>query len=112
LIKPIHKRSFSCYSSEEFRQSLSGVECRNVLVTGIETHVCVYQTVRDLHRHGYQIQVAVDAVSSRTQANKNIALDRIRSEGITLTSTEMVLCEWLSGADHPKFREIMANIKR
>ena len=112
LIKPIAKTDFSCYACPEFKQALNNTGCSKVLIIGIETHVCVYQTVRDLHCHGYEVQVAVDAVSSRTQANKDVALGRMRTDGITLTSAEMVLCEWLKGADHPKFREIMANIKR
>ena len=112
MIKPIIKRSFSCYGSEEFKKALKNINRRQILITGIETQVCVYQTARDLPRHGYNVQVIADAVSSRTQANKDIALARMRDEGITLTSAEMALCEWLGGADHPKFREVMANIKR
>ena len=112
LIKPIVKRSFSCYSCPEFKQALKNSGRGQVLVTGIETQVCIYQTVHDLHGHGYEVQVIVDAVSSRTQANKAIAIERMRDEGVTLTSAEMALCEWLGGADHPKFREVMAHIKR
>ncbi len=112
LVKPIAKKSFSCYANAEFKKALKKHGRRQILVTGIETQVCVYQTAHDLHQHGYEIHVVRDAVSSRTEANKNIALERMRQEGITLTSAEMALCEWLGGAEHPQFREIMANIKR
>ena len=54
MIKPIHKRSFSCYGCPEYVEHLKKINRRQILVTGIETHVCVYQTVRDLHRHGYR----------------------------------------------------------
>ena len=112
LVKPIVKRSFSCYASAEFREALKKTGRGQVLVTGIETHVCVYQTARDLHRHGYHVQVAADAVSSRTQPNKDLAIARMREEGLVITSAEMALCEWLGSADHPRFKETMINIKR
>ena len=112
LVKPIAKRSFSAYPCPEFKDALKKSGRSQILMTGIETHVCVYQTARDLRYYGYEVQVVADAVSSRTQANTNIALERMRAEGITITSAEMALCEWLGGADHPQFKEIMANIKR
>ena len=67
MIKPIHKRSFSCYGCPEYVEHLKTINRRQILVTGIETHVCVYQTVRDLHRHGYEVHLIADAVSSRQQ---------------------------------------------
>ena len=83
-----------------------------IIVAGIEAHVCVYQTVRDFHRHGYDVYLIEDAVSSRTQANKEIAIHRMRAEGVVITSAEKIACELMGSADHPKFREVMANIKR
>ena len=111
-LRPITKRTFSCYACPEFRTQLHASRRRQVLVCGIETHVCVYQTVRDMHRHGYDILLLADAVSSRTQSNRDIALERMRDEGATLTSVEMAACELLNGADHPQFKSAMANIKR
>jgi nicotinamidase-related amidase len=111
-LKPIPKRSFSCYPCIEFKKSIDAAGRRNVLITGIETHVCVYQTARDMHRHGYNVHLLEDAVSSRTENNKRIAIERMRGEGITITSAEMAVTELLGGADHPKFRDVMANIKR
>ena len=111
-LKPISKRSFSCYGSPEFRQALAASGRRNVLLVGIETHICLYQTARDLYRHGYDVHVVRDAVSSRTQSNKDIAIERMRDHGITITSAEMTMCELLVTADHPKFRDVIANIKR
>jgi len=112
MVKPIHKRSFSCYGCPEFVDRLKNINKRQIIVVGIETHVCVYQTVCDLHRHGYQMHVIADAVSSRHMSDHHLAIARMRDEGIIITSTEMVICELLKTADHPKFKEVMKYIKR
>jgi len=112
VVKPIPKRTFSCYACSEFRKHIDASGRQQVLITGIETHVCVYQTVRDLNRHGYDVQVIADAVSSRAQIDKDISLAHMRAMGVTLTSAEEIVCKLLGTADHPKFREVMANIKR
>ncbi|MBI4308749.1 MAG: hydrolase [Candidatus Omnitrophica bacterium] len=112
LVKPMPKRAFSCYACAEFKEHINGLRRRQVLLAGIEAHVCVYQTARDLCRHGYEVYLAADAVSSRAQGNKDIAVERMAREGIIITSVEMAACELLGSADHPKFRDVMANIKR
>jgi nicotinamidase-related amidase len=112
LTKPISKRTFSCYGSSQLRQVIDESGRRQIVLVGIETHVCIYQTARDLHRHGYEVYVVEDAVSSRTQANKAIAIERMRHEGIVITSAEMMAAELLGGGDHPQFKEVMAHIKR
>ena len=112
MIKPIHKRSFSCYGCPEYVEHLKEINRRQILITGIETHVCVYQTARDLHRHGYQVHVIADAVSSRHEIDHRMAIARMRDEGITITTAEMAMCELLKTADSANFREIMAFIKR
>ena len=95
-----------------FKQALENFKRRQVLLVGIEAHVCVYQTARDLKNHGYEVFLAEDAVSSKSKENKDNAVARMRQEGIVLGSTEMFACDLIENADHPKFREIMANIKR
>jgi isochorismate hydrolase len=77
----------------------------------METHICVYQTVVDLISQKYKVQVVGDAVSSRTAENKQMGLERIRSAGGVVTSTEMILCELMKTARHPKFKEIAGFIK-
>jgi nicotinamidase-related amidase len=79
---------------------------------GIETHVCVYQTARDLHDHGYEVHLIADAVSSRQVFDHQTAIERMRQEGIVINSMEMAICELFKTADHPKFREIIAHIKK
>lgn len=112
LTKPIAKRSFSCWGCEEFTRQLQLLNRRQVIMAGIETHVCVYQTASDLQQHGYEVFIAADGVSSRGQHNRDLALERMRQEKITITSGEAIICELLRTADHPKFRDVMAYIKR
>ncbi len=111
-IKPIHKRSFSCWGSVEYVKHLKSLNRRQILVAGIETHVCVYQTARDLQCHGYQVHLIADAVSSRYEFDHHMAIARMRDEGITITTAEMAMCELLKTADSAKFKEVMAFMKR
>ena len=78
---------------------------------GIETHVCVYQTVLDLISHGYDVHVVADAVSSRTAENRAIGIARMQEAGAHITSTETVLFEILRSAADPKFRDIYKIVK-
>ncbi|HLF17832.1 MAG TPA: hydrolase [Candidatus Omnitrophota bacterium] len=109
--KPIGKTAFSCCGEDEFVRRLRALKRKQIIVCGIETHVCVYQTVCDLREMQYEVQVVANAVSSRVEENKNLALGRIQLTGATLTSTEMLICELMKGADHPKFKEVMGLIK-
>ena len=84
---------------------------RQVLIAGIETHVCVYQTTRDLLDRGFHVEVVADAVSSRTVENKEIGLTRIRDEGAAVTSVEMALFELLKTAEAEHFKEIAQLVK-
>ncbi len=109
--KPIVKTSFSCCGQPEFMQKLETLNRKQIIVVGIEAHVCVYQTVFELLNSQHEVQVVGDAVSSRTKANKSLALKRIRAFGDDVTSTEMITCELLRSSEHPKFREVINLIK-
>lgn len=109
--RPIVKKSFSCCGEAAFLKQLTALNRHEIIVTGIETHVCVYQTVCDLMERCYAVQVVADAVSSRSESNKQSALEQIRSLGVAVTNTEMIICELLKTSDHPKFREIIRLIK-
>ena len=91
---------------------LKKINKRQILVTGIETHVCIYQTASDLHAHGYEVYLIADAVSSRHEFDHRMAIARMRNEGIIITTMEMAICELLKTADHPKFKKVIAYIKR
>lgn len=110
-IQPIHKLSFSCSGNKHFMQELRTLKRKQILIAGIETHVCVYQTSMDLASLGYEVQVIADAVSSRTAENKEIGLERIKSGRTSLTSTEMALFELLKAAEGREFKEILKIVK-
>ncbi|MCH8192426.1 MAG: hydrolase [Planctomycetes bacterium] len=108
---PINKSSFSCGADQHFRKRLAQVNRNQVVLCGIETHICVWQTAMDLLGQQFEVEVVADGVSSRTASNKRLGLDRMRRAGIGITSLEMLLFEWLKDADHPHFRQIAKLIK-
>ena len=110
-LKPIEKVTFSCYPNKRFQETIKDINRRQILVAGIESHVCVYQTVSDLIKENYQVQVVCDAVSSRTRENKEAGLEKMKASGAGLTCVEMILCELLQTAEHAKFKEILALMK-
>ena len=106
-VEPIDKVRFSAAEAEGF-----GLDGRDqTVVCGVETHVCVNQTVLDLLGKGTQVQVATDAVGSRTEANRDLGLRRAEDAGATLTSVEMSLFELLGGADAAEFKAVQGLIK-
>ncbi len=109
--EPINKSAFSCCGVETFSSRLNELGRDQILLCGIETHVCIYQTAVDLLRKGFCVDVAADAVSSRTLDNKQIAIRRMAAEGANVTSIEMALFELLRTAEHPQFRQIAKLIK-
>ena len=109
--EPIDKASFSCCGEEQFNSKLNTLARRQVLLCGIETHVCIYQTAVDLHRGGFYVELIVDAVSSRTQENKQIAISRMEAEGVNISCVEMALFELLRTAEHPQFKQIAKLVK-
>jgi nicotinamidase-related amidase len=103
--------SFSCCGAPAFNEELSKLGRKQLLVAGIESHICVYQTVADLLRSGYEVEVVADAVSSRTPENRQLGLSRMKDLGARLTSTEMSLFELLRVAGTPVFKEISKLVK-
>jgi len=109
--EPIDKSSFSCCGSDEFNSKLDALKRQQVILCGIETHVCIYQTAADLQEKGSDITVIADAVSSRTLENKQIAITKMEAIGVEIYSTEMALFELLKTAEHPQFKQIAMLIK-
>ncbi|MBW8002054.1 MAG: hydrolase [Planctomycetes bacterium] len=110
-IEPVNKISFSCCGDEKFSQTIQNLNRRQILLCGIETHVCIYQTVADLITKGCHVELIADAVSSRTKENKQLAIARMGAAGIAINSTEMALFELLKTAAHPKFKQIAKLVK-
>jgi nicotinamidase-related amidase len=109
--QPINKQSFSCCGCDEFNAKLNKLNKNQVLLCGIEAHVCVYQTAIDLKNSGKEVNLITDAVSSRTEANKKLAIKRLRTEGAKLSSTEMAIFELMKTADYPLFKQIAMLVK-
>lgn len=105
------KTCFSSCGSEDVSRRLREIGRRQALVCGIETHVCVSQTVHDLLQSGFTVQVAVDAVESRNALDREIALRKMERSGALLTTSEAAAFELLSDATHPKFKEVQALFK-
>jgi len=110
-VKPINKSAFSCCCDEKFNSALKKIGRQQVLLCGIETHVCIYQTAMDLKSKGKEVHVIADAVSSRTLDNKKLALEKLRTNGIDIDCTEMTLFELLKTAQHLSFKTIAKLIK-
>ena len=108
---PINKSSFSCCGEEQFNSKLDSLTRNQVLLCGIECHVCIYQTAVDLLGTGCDVSVIADAVSSRTPENKQIAVSRMEAEGVNISSTEMALFELLRTAEHAQLRQIAKLVK-
>ena len=102
----IEKLSFSCVGNGRFRETLSELDRRKVLLCGIETHVCVLQTALDLLTQGFEVFLALDAIGSRSKLDHEVAIRRLESSGITVCTTEAVLFEWCQAAGTELFREM------
>lgn len=102
------KRMFSCRECGHLAQTWRDQGRWKVLVVGIEAHVCVQQTVLDLLAAGFRVYVAVDAVASRHQLDRDTALRRMELSGASLTTAEAALFEWCEAAGTPEFRTIHA----
>ena len=109
--KSVEKRDFSCCGSSEVMTGLFELKADNILLCGIESHVCVLQTALDLKESGYNPVVVADAVSSRNPASIDLAKERFRYEGIMMTSVESVLFELTGSSAAPEFREISRIVK-
>jgi nicotinamidase-related amidase len=108
---PVEKNCFSCADSELFLNRLTEINRRKVILAGIEAHVCVQQTALDLLQRGYEPVVVADCVSSRSRFDMDIALQRLRFAGATVTSSEAVLFELCRFAGTDTFKQISKLVK-
>lgn len=110
-VRPFEKATFSCAQVPSFVEALAATGRRQLVLCGMETHVCVFQTARELARGGVDVHVASDAVCSRTEANRATGLSLLERAGATLSSTEAVLFDLLGSAANPAFKAISALVK-
>jgi len=110
-VKPIEKTSFSCMGNEELFSALKKFDSKTLVIFGIESHICIAQTALDAKAHGYDVHVVIDAISSRTDDNKNIGIEKMRQFGLIITSTETVLYEIMESKDIKEFKEVLPLLK-
>ncbi|MBP2079110.1 hydrolase [Oceanobacillus polygoni] len=110
-INPIHKITFDACKNQAFVDALTATKRKQVLVAGIETHICVYQTAVGIKSLGYEVNVVADAVSSRTMLNKEIGLQKMLASGILPSSVEMALYELMETAEGKDFKQVLKLLK-
>jgi len=112
-VNPLDKMHFSCFGNPEVQARIGRLRpaVDTLIVCGVETHICIYQTVMGALRDGFRVVVPADAVSSRTLKNYEIGLARMRELGAVVASTEMVLYELLNQAGTPAFKEMLPFLK-
>lgn len=104
--KIIEKVHFSCFRAPAFKERLQAVNRKQLVLIGIETHVCVLQTALDLQAANYEVFVVVDAVSSRNEIDYKYGLKRMKQAGIQLVTAEMVFFEWVEKAGTAEFKAL------
>jgi nicotinamidase-related amidase len=110
--EPLDKLEFGCFGSGEFCSQIARWRGRNtLLLCGMETHICVLQTALGALNQGHVVHVAADAVSSRTELNWKLGLERMRDAGAVVSSTEMIIYELLGKSGSPEFREMLQHLK-
>jgi nicotinamidase-related amidase len=107
----IPKISFSCCGEPAFVSRLAAIGRKQVLLAGIESHICVYQTAVGLATMGCEVHLVADAIASRTPRNRRIGLWRGKDAGAQITSVEMALFELLGAAEGPAFKQILRIVK-
>lgn len=107
----LDKTAFSCFGSEAFRARLEALGRRQLLVCGMEAHICVLQTVLAALGDGYQVHVAADAVGSRSASNHDLGLRRMERAGAVVSSTEMAVYELLGRSDGAAFKQMLPYLK-
>lgn len=108
---PISKQHFSAWNSQEFREQLQDLNRKQIILVGIETHVCVYQTCRDLLDNEFGVHLVIDAVSSRTAGNKQIGVEMMQARGAQITNMESLLFELQHEAVGERFKQLLRLIK-
>jgi len=107
----VEKRHFNAWAEPAFRAALGATARRQIVMAGVEAHVCVAQTALALAQAGHKVFCVVDAVGSRRDQDRQAALARFTQAGIVPVTLEAVLFEWLESADHPAFKPVLEIIK-
>ncbi|MEA2013465.1 MAG: hydrolase [Verrucomicrobiota bacterium] len=100
------KNTFSCWGSKDFASLLSSGSTETIILTGIETHICVQQTALEALERGYNVILVQDCVGSNKLYKKELAIDLLRQKGVIITSFESLLFAWIKSSQHPEFKKI------
>ena len=111
-MKAVDKLEFGCFGNSDYCSTVGKLENRNtLLLCGMESHICVMQTALGALNQGLNVHVAADAVSSRTEMNWKIGLNRMQAAGAVISSTEMMIYELLGKSGTPSFKEMLKHLK-
>jgi len=108
---PLEKMTFSCGADPAFSAALETTQRRTVVMAGMETHVCVFQTARDLIAAGYEVHVCADAVTSRFEVHRQVGLDLCREVGAVVTTAETAIFDLLGKCGTPLFKKVSVLVK-
>ena len=110
-LEPLDKMSFSCAGQPDFVHAVRASRRHQLLLCGVETHICVSQTALDLTANGFQVHVAADAVSSRTLEKHKLGMERLRDSGVLPCAAEAAVYELLREAGSPEFKTLLKLVK-
>jgi len=111
-VEKIEKTCFSCAGSEVFQQRMENSGRRQIVLAGMESHVCILQSAVQLVQQELEVFVVEDAVCSRKEIHHRNAMERMRQAGVIITNIESVIFEWMRDAGHEHFRKISALLKK
>lgn len=109
--KYFEKKDFNALADEKVLETLKSYGKNQVVIWGIETHICVHQTVASLLANGFQVTLVADSCGSRSEVEYNSAIKYMQNNGVSIKTTEMILFELLKSAKHPNFKEVQTLIK-
>lgn len=111
-IAAIEKYAFNCCGEVNFIEFLNAKEMKNIITVGIETHICVTQTVLDLLSKGFHVHVIADAIGARGELDHNAGINRMQKAGAVISTAEMMMYEYLKSSKHPKFKDFLEKIMK
>lgn len=110
--KPLEKVSFSCFGDEKFVKELKKHGKKSLVLSGIESHVCILKTALDAVSRGFKVHIPVDSISSIKESDYRIAVERLRQAGVFLASSEMILFQLLDNSKQPEFKKLSEMVKK
>jgi len=110
-LEPISKTSFGCFGEPRFGRALNRLGRKELYLVGCETHICVQQTALEALAKGMEVILVADCLTARAPHDHSYALKRMAQAGAVVTTWEALVYEWMGGASHPRFRQILALVK-